>query len=137
MGIYSFKTWKDMVRIDIVVNHETNTFGGSLGLMGSYPEGIMLGRNGKAIIPEFNNFGQEWQVLSSEPKIFHVVDGPQHPSKCDAPSKAVMRRRLAQTIISREEAEIACARVGVSEDEFDLCVFDVMAIGDKTAAGAY
>jgi len=129
------KTWKDMVRVDIVVNHETNTFGGSLGLMGSYPEGIMLGRNGKAIIPEFNNFGQEWQVLSSEPNNFHVVEGPQHPSKCVIPSKSAMRRRMAQSIISRQEAEIACAKIGV--DEFDLCVFDVMAIGDTDSAGAY
>jgi hypothetical protein len=131
------KTWKDMVRVDIVVNRKTNTFGGSLGLMGTYPEGLMLGRDGKTIISDFDSFGQEWQVLSSESRIFHVVEGPQHPSKCEVPSKAVMRRRLSQAILSREEAEIACKSVGVSEDEFDLCVFDVMAIGDKDAVGAY
>jgi len=131
------KTWKDMVRVDIIVNRDLNTFDGSLGLLGSYPEGAMLGRDGKTSISDYNKFGQEWQVLSSEPKIFNAVDGPQHPSICEVPTKAVMRIRLAESIISREEAEIACARVGVSEDEFDLCIFDVMAIGDKNAAGAY
>merc|ERR1711972_856892 len=81
------KTWKDMVRVDIIVNNESNTFGGSLGLMGSYPEGIMLGRDGKTVISDFNKFGQEWQVSSYEPKIFHVIEGPHHPSKCDVPTK--------------------------------------------------
>merc|ERR1712176_937725 len=77
------KTWKDMVRVDLNVNREMNTFSGSLGLMGTYPEGIMLGRDKKTIFSDFNSFGQEWQVLSHEPKIFRVVDGPQHPSKCE------------------------------------------------------
>jgi len=133
----NLKTWKDMVRVDIVVNHGKDTFDGSLGLMGSYPEGTMLGRDGKTSIVDLNKFGQEWQVLSSEPKLFHVVDGPQHPSKCEVPSKTVMRRRLAQSVVSRKEAEIACSRAAVGEEEFDLCVFDVMAIGDESAAGAY
>merc|ERR1712176_1060165 len=64
----NLKTWKDMVRVDIIVNREMNTFGGSLGLMGSFPEGIMLGRDGTTIISKFDHFGQEWQVLSNEPK---------------------------------------------------------------------
>lgn len=135
--LIELKTWKDMVRVDIIVNHEKSTFDGSLGLMGTYPEGTMLGRDGKTTFTDLNNFGQEWQVLSSESKIFQVVDGPQHPSKCDAPGKAVMRRRLARSDVSREEAEIACAHAAVNREEFDLCVFDVMAIGDKSVAGAY
>jgi len=131
------KTWKDMVRVDIVVNRNMNTFGGSLGLLGLYPEGTMVGRDGKTAISDYNKFGQEWQVLSSEPKIFRVVDGPQHPLQCEVPNKTSMRRRLAESIISREEAKTACGQIGVNEDEFDLCIFDVMAIGDKNAAGAY
>jgi hypothetical protein len=131
------KTWKNMVRVDIVVNHGKDTFDGSLGLMGSYPEGTMLGRDGKTSLADLNKFGQEWQVLSSESKLFHLVDGPQHPSKCDVAGKTVMRRRLARSDISREEAETACSRAAVGEEEFDLCVFDVMAIGDKSAVGAY
>merc|ERR1711865_1300841 len=107
------------------------------GLMGSYPEGTMLGRDGRTSLVDLNKFGQEWQVLSSESKLFHEVDGPQHPSKCDVAGKTEMRRRLALSDISREEAEIACSRAAVGEEEFDLCVFDVMAIGDKSAAGAY
>jgi len=131
------KTWKDMVRVDIIINREKKTFDGSLGLMGTYPEGTMLGRDGKTTFKDLNNFGQEWQVLSSESKIFRAVDGPQHPAKCDIPGKAVMRRRLARSDVSREEAEIACSHAAVNKEEFDLCVFDVMALGDKGAAGAY
>jgi len=133
----NLKTWKDMVRVDVVPNPQKETFGGSLGLMGSYPDGAMLGRDGETEIAEHDNFGQEWQVLSYEPKVFHVVDGPQHPSRCESPNKSGMRRRLAQSKISRKEAEIACTLVDVSKEEFDLCVFDVMAIGDRSAAGAY
>merc|ERR1712183_1021877 len=125
------KTWKDMVRVDMVVNHEKETFKGSLGLMGSYPEGTMLGRDGKTPYADLSKFGQEWQALSSESKLFRVVDGPQYPSKCVLPTKEVMRRRLGRSNISREEAEIACLHSAVNEEEFDLCVFDVMAIGDK------
>jgi len=134
------RTWKDMIRVDIIDNQEQqeeSVFGGSLGLMGSYPKGIMLGRDGKTEITELDKFGQEWQVLSSEQMIFHVVDGPQHPTKCEAPSKQVLRRRLAESKISRKDAEAACAHIRFTEDEFDLCVFDVMAIGDMNAAGAY
>lgn len=131
------KTWKDMVRVDVVVNHEKDTFDGSSGLMGSYPKGTTLGRDGKTTILDLNQFGQEWQVLSSESKLFRLDDGPQHPTKCEAPGKTAMRRRLAQSDISRKEAEIACSRASVSGGEFDLCVFDVMAIGDKSVAGAY
>jgi len=37
-----------------------------------------------------------------------------------------------------EEAEKACAGVGAENPgEFDLCVFDVMASGDRDMVGAY
>jgi len=132
------KTWKDMVRVD-VLNPKKETFAGSLGLMGSYPTGVLLGRDGKTLFTDLNKFGQEWQVLSYEPNLFHIVnDGPQHPAQCESPTKTAMRRNLAESNISRKDAEIACAHVmKTTKEEFDLCVFDVMAIGDKTVAGAY
>jgi hypothetical protein len=132
------KTWKDMVRVD-VLNPRKETFAGSSGLMGSYPDGVLLGRDGKTVFTDLNNFGQEWQVLSYEPNLFHIVDdGPQHPAQCESPSKTAMRRTLAESNISRKDAEIACAHVmKTTKEEFDLCVFDVMSIGDKSVAGAY
>lgn len=132
------RTWKDMVRVDII-NPREETFAGSLGLMGSYPQGDLLGRDGITVFTDLNNFGQEWQVLSYEPNIFHIVDdGPQHPQRCELPSKTAMRRNLAQSKICRGDAEIACGHVmTTTEEEFDLCVFDVMAIGDESVASAY
>lgn len=57
---------------------------------------------------------------------------------CESPSKEAMRRGLAESIVTRADAEIACSRSDVIADEFDLCVFDVMATGSTdVAAGAY
>merc|ERR1712048_18526 len=130
----SFKTWKDFVRVDIGKATVEN-FGSSLGLMGSYPEGKRVGRDGKSILKDWTAFGQDWQVLPSDPKIFHAIEGPQHPTKCVAPSKTSVRRRLAKSFVSREDAELACA--SVSKSERDLCIFDVMATSDFGVAGAY
>ena len=46
-----------------------------------------------------------------------------------------MRRRLASSTISRDDAELACSRV--LEEERDLCIFDVMATNDFGTVGAY
>jgi len=136
------KTWKDMVRVDINNNPSSTSknsiFSGSLGLMGSYPDGIMYGRDGTTVFNgELNDFGQEWQVMEQEPKIFRVEkDGPQSPEMCEAPTKKIMRRSLAASIVTREDAALSCSHS--SKEEFDLCVFDVMAIGSTdVATGAY
>lgn len=138
-----FKTWKDFVRID-VVNPRDEDFTGSVGLMGSYPNGDMAGRDLKNLslkktnngVKDWNTFGQEWQVLSSDPKLFHSMDGPQHPTRCELPTKASLRRRLSESEISREQAELACYSI-VNEEERDLCIFDVMATNDKSTVNAY
>ena len=87
------------------------------------------------VIEDLNEFGQEWQVLSAEPKLFHNLEGPQHPQRCTIPVSKDMRRRLRESSISQEEAETACARV--DESNRDLCVFDVLATNDLGVAGAY
>jgi hypothetical protein len=127
-----FKTWKDFVRVDV---NGQKSFTGSLGLMGSYPEGAKLARDGTTEFYDVNKFGEEWQVLSSEPQLFRLLDGPQHPRRCEIPTKIALRRRLAESYILREEAVSACAHA--AEDERDLCIFDVMATNDKGAADAY
>jgi len=131
-----FKTWKDFVRVD-VINPCNEDFSGSLGLMGSYPDGKSIGRvNSKSLMDDRNVFGQEWQVLASDPKIFHSIEGPQYPSRCELPSKNSLRRRLAESEIPRAEAEILCSNISKIE-EHDLCVFDVMATSDKSTVNAY
>lgn len=127
-------TWNSMVRLNI--NYATSEiFGKSVGMMGEFFTGEKLGRDGTTI-EDLNEFGQDWQVLETEPKLFHdITDNIQAPSHCEIPSKFEMRRRLIESSITEEEAKLACS--GVPSDELNLCIFDVMASNDKDAAGAY
>ena len=128
------KTFKKFVRVSIEAPTK-EAFGTSLGLLGSYGLGEMVARDKNTRLADANEFGQEWQVLPSDGMLFHNVEGPQAPAKCDVPQVSNVRRRLAQSKFTEEEAEIACARV--NSEDFDLCVFDVMATGDKDVVGAY
>jgi len=131
-----FKTWKDFVRVD-VVNPREEDFTGSLGLMGSYPAGSRLGRfNPSSSMKDMNAFGQEWQVQSSDPQLFHSVEGPQYPSLCEIQSKTSLRRRLSKSEISREEADILCLNIS-DKEERNLCIFDVMVTSDRDTAKEY
>merc|ERR1712228_608600 len=128
------KTWNGMVSLK--VNGENGgSFANSLGLMGTFPAGVKTARDKTTVMEDNNEFGQEWQVLATEPMLFHDIDGPQSPDICKVPSSTQMRRRLGEGLISREDAELACSRVDAGD--FELCVFDVMATNDKDSAGAY
>jgi len=128
------KTFKKFVHVSIEGATEER-FGTSLGLLGAYGSGDRVARDGRTILEDTNIFGQEWQVLPQEGMLFHNVEGPQFPEKCDIPQTSNLRRRLAESDASEEEAKIACAHV--NSEDFDLCVFDVMATGDKEVVGAY
>jgi len=128
------QTWNAFVRVNLS-GVRSEEFAESLGLMGTFPTGLKMARDSNTIIDDADDFGQEWQVLPSEPKLFHDVDGPQAPEKCEIPSRVDMRRRLAESSISMEEAKLACSRV--SDEDQDVCIFDVMATNDVNVAGAY
>jgi len=128
------KTWNGFVSVT-VKNPRKEHFGRSVGLMGSFPNGIKLARDNATIIDDADTFGQEWQVVGSEPKLFTEIEGPQFPIKCDIPSSADMRRRLATSIMPIETAKAVC--MDVAKDEKDLCIFDVMVTNDSGLAGAY
>jgi hypothetical protein len=130
----SFKTFKDFVRVDIHTRNSAD-FGSSLGLMGTFDKGIKLARDSITVHEDANTFGEEWQVLADEPMLFHNVAGPQAPEKCAMPIQSAQRRRLGENYISQEDAETACGRVNA--DDFDACVFDVLASNDKELAGSY
>merc|ERR1712151_1417440 len=130
-----FKTWNNFVRVD-VINPTYENFKHSVGLMGTFEQSAKMGRDNSTVINDLNLFGQEWQVLPSEPKLFHNLDGPQAPSKCEIPSKIDLRRRLAESNINRKSAELACSHIS-QQDEFNLCVFDVIATSDENVAAAY
>jgi len=129
-----FKTWNSFVSVQ--VKHGSHThFQSSAGLMGSFPSGLKLARDNTSVIDDLDIFGEEWQVLSSEPKLFHNIEGPQHPNRCQVPSKTEMRRRLAKSTVTLEDAKKACANM--NNDMMDLCVFDVIATGDESIVGVY
>jgi len=133
------EVFKEFVRVNIkITDPKWKNFEGSRGLMGMYPTGVRFGRDGSTVFSDMNAFGQEWQVRESEPMLFHNVDGPQHPTKCLMPEEATAeqkRRRLGEGMITHEDADLACARVG--GPDHDACVFDVLAANDKDMAGSY
>jgi hypothetical protein len=104
--------------------------------MGSFDnKGAKVGRDGVTSYENVIEFGMDWQVPASEAKLFHNEEGPQQPEKCYIPSSSILRRRLAESLVGQAEAELACA--GVTREDRDLCVFDVMATNDIDVAGAY
>jgi len=129
-----FTTWNAFVGIHIRKANAEH-FQKSVGLMGSFPEGLKLARDNTSVIDDLDVFGQEWQVLASEPKLFRNIEGPQHPIGCEIPTHSEMRRRLGESAVTIQEAKKACANMNT--DVMDLCVFDIMATGDESIVGAY
>lgn len=127
------KTFKWFIRVNIKVKNPDN-FKTAVGLMGTYPEGKKVARDGVTEITDYDQFGQEWQVQASEGMMFHAADGPQAPQQCVMPVTTT-QRRLAESSVTLEDAEIACAHV--DPEDRDECIFDVLATEDKDMAGAY
>jgi hypothetical protein len=133
------KTYKDFVSV-LIEQGENKHFGDSAGLMGDFQMGHMIARDGKTVIEDANAFGQEWQVLHSEPSLFQAVRLPQHPNVCTMPTPvqaSQLRRRLSESSsVDELAAEKACAHWGEGKDD---CVFDVLTTGDLEMAvvGAY
>jgi hypothetical protein len=131
------KTYKDFVAVKIEQGHKER-FGDSVGLMGDYG-GNMRARDGTTVIEDPNAFGQEWQVLPTESKLFQEDRLPQHPQTCTLPSPEAtsqLRRRLSETSALSKAAEIACEHWGEGKES---CVYDIMATGDleMAQAGSY
>jgi len=128
------KTWNAYISVNVKGGNEQD-FGNSHGLMGSYPNSIRLARDNKTVIDDVNTFGQEWQVLTTEEMLFHDIDGPQAPQMCQIPSTEEMRRRLAESLVSNEKAKSVCSNV--PKEDFEMCVFDVLATNDLDSVEAY
>lgn len=143
----AFEVYKDFVRVNVKMKDmKWKKFSGSVGLMGRYPHGETVGRDGKTIFTDMNAFGQEWQVREWESKLFRTVSAPQHPTKCSMPlvvpteeeareEAREARRRLGESVISREAAEVACAAAPANSRKD--CVFDVLAVQNLDMAGSY
>jgi hypothetical protein len=113
---------------------DKNKFHDSVGLMGHFDKPGFLARDGVHKMTNFNEFGQEWQVLQSEPMIFNERRAPQHPEQCTLPI-VTTKRRLREDSALHEMAEEACT--GVEEASRVFCVYDVIAAGTAEAASTY
>jgi hypothetical protein len=132
------KTYKDFVSVLIEQGQQTH-FADSVGLMGDFEYGLKVARDGRTVLEDANTFGQEWQVLDTDPMLFQMVRLPQYPQKCTLPppqATNMLRRRLSESTVDELSAAKACAHWGHGMDE---CVFDVLATGDLEMAvvGAY
>eukprot|EP00797_Seminavis_robusta_P031262 Sro673_g185321.2 (413) ;mRNA; r:48182-49420 len=125
------QSFKDLVSVK-TVGASLEEYGGSMGLLGEFGSGKWLSRNG-TVMSDAIAFGNEWQVLEVEPKLFQTNQFPQHPVQCTMPSTSnVGRRRLGESI-AEASAEKVCGHWG---DLKDQCVYDVMATGDLELAQA-
>jgi hypothetical protein len=133
------KTYKDYVSV-LIEQGQNQHFGDSVGLMGDFETGRMIARDGKTVLDDENAFGQEWQVLHTEPTLFQAVRFPRHPQECTMPTlkaTSMLRRRLLESSsVDELAAEKACEHWGEGKDD---CVFDVLTTGDVEMAvvGAY
>lgn len=129
---------KDFLRVDLK-HANSESFSGSSGLMGDFGSLEFMARDGQTVLEDQDDYGKEWQVLSTEPMLFHDVDGVQHPEMCAMPDKDLVekrnRRRLGEGPVSRRAAEDACA--DAEADKLEDCIEDVIATGDLEYAMEY
>jgi len=128
--------FREFVRVKL--NGEKSAYRKTEGLLGDPITGKMLARDGVTELADYADFGNEWQVLPSEQKLFHEMDPPQFPERCLLPEdpRGERRRRLAESAISVEEARRACSAL---EDSLSIqdCVYDILATQDLEMVGAF
>lgn len=130
----TIRSVKDMLRVELE-QADADDFGTSFGLMGSFGDGELVGRDG-TIFNDLDAFGNEWQVTADDPQLFHKREGPQFPERCAMPSTSETSRRLV-SVISHDEAEAACVGADVSQDQMVNCIYDIQAMDDVDAALNY
>lgn len=139
----TIKTYKHLLNVHFT-NSAPKFFSGSVGLLGDFDSGQRVGRDNKVWQDQRSfdmPFGNEWQVLESEPMLFHNREGPQHPERClfaVAPVTGHLRssssRRLDEAF-PRQIAEEACSNVKKAKRAD--CVFDVIAFNDVDMVALY
>jgi hypothetical protein len=130
-------TFKEFVSVDFKGN-TAESFGNTVGMLGDYKSGKTFARDGVTEIHDFNELGNEWQLLPSDNMLFHDKAEPQFPKRCILPEdpQGQRRRRLDESTISVEQAEAACATL---KDPLTIkdCVYDILATQDMDMVGAF
>lgn len=112
-----------------VKNPSGEKYIGSKGMLGRYPDGVPLARNGTELVGDWTAFGHEWQVIPATDPALFTTESPHE--KCLMP---VADHRLVQSsFITEEDAVEACKAV----EDFEDCVFDIINTGDITLADEY
>ena len=127
-----FKFFKGMLTVE-VTGHQMD-FGDAVGLLGEYGTGTMYSRNGEEMA-DYTAFGFEWQVNPAfESTLFRENRAPQLPYEVCRISEMprTSRRKLRANHRLLKEAEEACATQ--EGGDYELCIDDVMIIGDVEAA---
>ncbi|CAB9513538.1 expressed unknown protein [Seminavis robusta] len=133
----AISTLKDIVSVHVLRGEDNVTgrwFANSTGLMGSFPTGEMLARDGSTVLHDPNDFAQEWMVQSSEPQLIDRLT--HHHTVCVLPAQGVkMTRRLGEGIGLRD-AEEACSRFhrAGNQQAMEACISDVIAMNDLDIA---
>jgi len=125
---------------------------GTGGLIGKYPNGELLGRDGVTVFeydgvaetangfeePINNAMGQEWQVRDTDPQLFRMVQEPAFPNKCAFPTKtstqANSRRRLSSSVDIDAASKACQEKYEQGTDDFEFCIMDVLMLDDTDAA---
>ncbi|CAJ1938048.1 unnamed protein product [Cylindrotheca closterium] len=130
-------TYKEFVKVEFK-NSSFESYGNTVGMLGDYKTGKTVGRDGTTEFHDFTDYGHEWQVLPADGKLFREAAHPQFPELCIDPEdpRGQRKRRLAESTVSMEDAEAACASL---KDELDRkdCVYDIIATQDMDMVGAY
>eukprot|EP00526_Cylindrotheca_closterium_P016106 CAMPEP_0113638554 /NCGR_PEP_ID=MMETSP0017_2-20120614/20201_1 /TAXON_ID=2856 /ORGANISM="Cylindrotheca closterium" /LENGTH=267 /DNA_ID=CAMNT_0000549675 /DNA_START=8 /DNA_END=811 /DNA_ORIENTATION=- /assembly_acc=CAM_ASM_000147 len=89
--------------IRIKLDGDESVFGNTVGLLGDFRTGKKLARDGASELNDVVQLSDEWQVLPSEPRIFHEVAHPQFPENC-------IRQEHPLIVAPAEQAEVSCSR---------------------------
>jgi hypothetical protein len=113
----------------------SNNLRDSYGMLGNFRDELYLLRNGTNYgfpgVSQFFAFGQNWQVNSSEPMIFHDAQAPQFPARCTQPAPG------GRAWFSQDAALKHCKDRGALAHLLDLCAYDVFLTGDPNIALLY
>ena len=136
-GVLEVKVYNEFVSV-LIRQVLAEDFQDSVGLMGTFEQGELVGRDLSTVFEDVNEFGFEWQVRDTDSMLFQESRFPQFPAKCTMPAiPSSDHRRLSEVaggagMIPQAEAEKACAHLPV--EDRDACVYDVLTTGDLEMA---
>merc|ERR1712048_419816 len=87
--------YKEFVSVDFK-GATAQSFGNTVGMLGDFNSGKTLARDGATEINDFDELGNEWQLIPSDDMLFHATAEPQFPRRCILPEdpQGERRRRL-------------------------------------------